>query len=253
LFFDKDRCALRPQRARQYLNQFLDASWFVEDVFSVLTKKNVALWLAERNELVTPDKQTADFSYLRLRKEGYSANDRAAISRRMRSLAQRFEIFAYLGGACTSNSSVFVADISNPASTTQHNWTAATMADPVCAEFLGGGMNSIGAGNSGIAFDTVANDFVAWPNKGNSVYILTPDPVNQRLTCQKSTFAGGPPNSSHTGLPNSTNGTFGRFQYFPGPDVFVVVNDWNIPTYGSGYDKKKESLKVYPCRENFDP
>ncbi len=136
-----------------------------------------------------------------------------------------------MGGACTSNSSVFVADISNPASTTQQNWTAATMADPVCAEFLGGGMNSIGAGNPGIAFDTVANDFVAWPNQGNSIYILTPDPVNQRLTCQKSTFAGGPPNSSHTGLPNSTNGTFGRFQYFPGPDVFVIVNDWNIPTY----------------------
>jgi hypothetical protein len=92
---------------------------------------------------------------------------------------------------------------------------------------------AIGAtqGNSNIGASSGSNDFVAWPNQGNSFYILTPDPVNQRLTCQKSTFAGGPPNSSHTGLPNSTNGTFGRFQYFPGPDVFVIVNDWNIPTY----------------------
>jgi hypothetical protein len=127
------------------------------------------------------------------------------------------------------------------------------MADPVCAEFLGGGMNSIGAGNPGIAFDTVANDFVAWPNKGNSVYILTPDPVNQRLTCQKSTFAGGPPNSSHTGLPNSTNGTFGRFNISPGRTSSWSLTTGISPRMCSGYDKKKESLKVYPCRENFDP
>ena len=82
---DKTRCTI----------DFQDSSWFVEDVFSPLTNRNVALCLAESDDLVTPDKQTADFSYLRLRKEGYSANDRAAISRRVRSLAQQFEVFAY--------------------------------------------------------------------------------------------------------------------------------------------------------------
>jgi uncharacterized protein YecE (DUF72 family) len=75
--------------------EFRNASWFVEDVFDALAKRNVALCLAESPELVTPDKETADFSYLRLRKDGYSANDRAAISRRVRSLAQRNEVFAY--------------------------------------------------------------------------------------------------------------------------------------------------------------
>jgi hypothetical protein len=54
-----------------------------------------ALCLAESDDLVTPDKQTADFSYLRLRKEGYLPNNRAAISRRVRSLAQQFEVFTY--------------------------------------------------------------------------------------------------------------------------------------------------------------
>src|SRR5712664_2562583 len=136
------------------------------------------------------------------------------------------------GGTCGPGTGVFVADISNPASTTQQNWTAATLADANCAEFLSGGVNPIGSPNPGFTFDSVANDFVGWPNQGNSVYIMTPDPVNQRFTCQKQTFANGHPNSAHGGRgANTTNGTFGRFQYFPGLDVFVLVNDWNIPPY----------------------
>src|SRR5277367_4019557 len=76
--------------------EFRNASWFVEDVFSALRKRNVALCLAESDDLITPDKQTADFCYLRLRKEeGYSANDRNDIARRVRSLAQHAEVFAY--------------------------------------------------------------------------------------------------------------------------------------------------------------
>jgi uncharacterized protein YecE (DUF72 family) len=75
--------------------EFRNASWFVEDVFSALSKRNVALCLAESDDLVTPDKRTADFCYLRLRKEGYSANNRKAIERRVRSLAQHGEVFAY--------------------------------------------------------------------------------------------------------------------------------------------------------------
>ena len=147
------------------------------------------------------------------------------------------KLFVFVAGCstpttCGPGDGVFVADISNPASTKRQNWTAGTMADPACAEFLSGGVNSIGSGNPGFTFDSVAKDFVAWPNQGNSVYILTPDPANQRLTCQKMTFAGGPPNSSHSNqLPNTTYGTFGRFRFFPGLDVFVLVNDWNIPAY----------------------
>jgi len=147
------------------------------------------------------------------------------------------KLFVLVGGCSTTTScgpgdGVFVADISNPTTTTQQNWTAATMADPNCAEFLSGGVNPINASNPGIAFDSVANDFVGWPNQGNNVYIMTPDTVNQRLTCQKLTFPNGPPNSAHTTAgANSSNGTFGRFRYFPGLDVFVLINDFNIPAY----------------------
>ncbi len=135
-------------------------------------------------------------------------------------------------GSCAPGRGVFVADISDPASTTQQNWTTATMADPLCAEFLDGGETPIKSANPGITFDSVANDFVAWPNQGNNVYILTPDSPHQRLTCQKLTFAGGPPNSAHANnTPDTSYGTFGRFQYFATMDAFVLVNDWNIPAY----------------------
>jgi len=147
------------------------------------------------------------------------------------------KLFVMVGGcgagSCAPGDGVFVADISDPTTTTQQNWTAATMADPVCAEFLAGGVNPINSANPGIAYDSVAHSFVGWPNQGNSIYIMTPDTVNKRLTCQKLTLTNGPPNSAHVndGNPNTSNGTFGRFRYFPALDVFVVVNDWNIPPY----------------------
>jgi hypothetical protein len=87
------------------------------------------------------------------------------------------------GGTCGPGEGVFVADIGNP-TTTMQDWTAATMADHNCAQFLSGGSNPISAANPGIAYDSVDNDFVGWPNQGNSVYIMTPDTANHRLTCQ---------------------------------------------------------------------
>lgn len=147
------------------------------------------------------------------------------------------KLFVLVGGSCGNGScgpgdGVFVADISDPTSTTQQNWTTNTLANPTCAEFLAGGVNPINTSNPGIAFDSVANDFVAWPNQGNSIYILTPDVANQRLTCTKQTFANGPPNSAHhSDEPNTSYGTFGRLRYFPALDAFVLINDWNIPAY----------------------
>jgi uncharacterized protein YecE (DUF72 family) len=90
----QDFLAELPSKTRCTI-EFRDASWFVEDVFSALTKKNVALCLAEDDKLVTPDKRTADFCYLRLRKDGYSQKDRKAIALRVRNFAKQDEVFAY--------------------------------------------------------------------------------------------------------------------------------------------------------------
>jgi hypothetical protein len=137
-------------------------------------------------------------------------------------------------GSCPSwGTGVFVADISNPTATSAQNWTTATLQDPDCAEFLSGGTTPL-AGDMGaypgLVYDPVGKSFVGWPNEGNNVYILTPDTVNKRFTCQKVTYPGGPPNSQHGG-PNTTWGTYGRFRYFPDLDVFVLVNDAHNPAY----------------------
>jgi len=148
-------------------------------------------------------------------------------------------LFVALGhcdnAVCTNNNGVRVADLSNPEATIGQNWTGATLSDSECAEFLAGGANPLYPLNGaypGLAFDPVSNKIVGWPNQGNTVYLITPDKVNKKLTCDKVTYPGGPPNSAHyNGMNNSTTGTFGRFRYFPAVDAFVVVNDWNIPAY----------------------
>jgi len=75
--------------------EFRHESWFCEEVFAALRQKNVALCEAESDKLETPDAETADFSYLRLRKESYSTKDREAISKRTKHLAERGDVFVY--------------------------------------------------------------------------------------------------------------------------------------------------------------
>lgn len=55
--------------------EFRDKSWFGEEVFTALQKHNVALCIAENEELATPAVATANFGYLRLRREDYAKAD----------------------------------------------------------------------------------------------------------------------------------------------------------------------------------
>ena len=75
--------------------EFRHDSWFQDGVFALLHKANVALCLAESDKIVTPDVQTADFSYLRLRKERYSAKALKAIAHKVLRFVQTGEVFAY--------------------------------------------------------------------------------------------------------------------------------------------------------------
>jgi uncharacterized protein YecE (DUF72 family) len=55
--------------------EFRHASWFDEAVYATLREANAALCLAENEELVTPFVATANFGYLRLRREDYAPAD----------------------------------------------------------------------------------------------------------------------------------------------------------------------------------
>ena len=75
--------------------EFRDTSWFTEEVFAALRKRNAALCLAESEEIQTPPVQTADFFYLRLRKDEYSAKSLRELTQRIADLHRRGEVFAY--------------------------------------------------------------------------------------------------------------------------------------------------------------
>jgi uncharacterized protein YecE (DUF72 family) len=55
--------------------EFRDASWFDEEVFSILRRRNACLCIADSEKLATPFQPTADWGYLRLRREDYQASD----------------------------------------------------------------------------------------------------------------------------------------------------------------------------------
>lgn len=77
----------------------------------------------------------------------------------------------------------------------------------------------------GFDFDEVSRNFVAWSG-GTSVYVLDPD--HWRWVRQ-------PPATDNTADPGpqQASGTFGRFRYVPGLDVFVLMNgvDRNVFVY----------------------
>src|SRR6201984_2348350 len=75
--------------------EFRHASWFSEEVYAVLRAANAALCNAESEKLETPDVQTADFGYLRLRKPKYAAEERKALQQRVAELSAKDDVYVY--------------------------------------------------------------------------------------------------------------------------------------------------------------
>ena len=75
--------------------EFRHVSWFTEEVYAALRKANVALCWAESEELATPNVETADYFYLRLRKEKYSSAAIEEVGQTVRTLAGRGDVFVY--------------------------------------------------------------------------------------------------------------------------------------------------------------
>jgi len=66
--------ALLPPDSR-YAFEFRDVSWFVDDVYALLSERRVSLCVAESEKLQVPDVVTGDFVYYRLRKPVYGDAD----------------------------------------------------------------------------------------------------------------------------------------------------------------------------------
>ena len=55
--------------------EFRHQSWFDDEIFNLLKSRNIALCIADTDALSAPKKITADYGYLRLRREDYTKND----------------------------------------------------------------------------------------------------------------------------------------------------------------------------------
>jgi chitodextrinase len=117
----------------------------------------------------------------------------------------------------TGSPSIKVVDISPGSNYAMQDWTNQVT-----------GCNILGAStNPGLAYDSANDRIVGWPNFGNTVYIF--DPATK--SCSTQTYAGGPADSVDFNGKLMSNGTFGRFQYFPALDAFVLVNFWTNDAY----------------------
>ena len=92
--------------------EFRHESWFADDIFACLKQHNRALCVAETEERVTPDVVTADFAYYRYRKPEYTADERAAMLRRLHEHADAGrDVFAYFKHEETPQGAIYAVDL----------------------------------------------------------------------------------------------------------------------------------------------
>jgi uncharacterized protein YecE (DUF72 family) len=88
--------AALPPNPRSAL-EFRHPSWFNDDTFKLLEERGVALCINDNDEFDSPARLTAKHTYVRLRREGYSPDERAAWKKRLSEFAAGgVEVFAFI-------------------------------------------------------------------------------------------------------------------------------------------------------------
>ena len=88
--------------------EFRHSSWFDDEVFTTLGSHQAALCIAESAELATPAIATADFGYLRLRREDYSTKELSEWAEKIQKLQKQWtETFVYFKHEKTGSGPVF--------------------------------------------------------------------------------------------------------------------------------------------------
>lgn len=91
--------------------EFRHASWFSPKVFDALREANAALCQAESEKLETPNVQTGDFTYFRLRKQSYSPKERAELTKQAAELAQKGDVFTYFKHEDTPEGALYAEEL----------------------------------------------------------------------------------------------------------------------------------------------
>jgi uncharacterized protein YecE (DUF72 family) len=91
--------------------EFRHETWFCDETFALLRKANAALCQAESEKLASPDVRTADFTYLRLRKEEYSAAERKNLAQSVADRAQQGDTFVYFKHEDTPEGALYAEEL----------------------------------------------------------------------------------------------------------------------------------------------
>lgn len=76
--------------------EFRHASWFNDEVYSILQQANAALCISETEKLTTPEVHTANYTYFRLREASYSPEDlKNVVARIERALEQGRDTYVF--------------------------------------------------------------------------------------------------------------------------------------------------------------
>ena len=76
--------------------EFRHDSWFTGGIFDLMREHDVALCIAESDELQVPEVITASFAYYRFRKSGYSESALHEIEDRLAKAAKQCDVYAFL-------------------------------------------------------------------------------------------------------------------------------------------------------------
>ncbi len=92
--------------------EFRNKTWLAEDVYKLLEQHKVALCLAESEKFEVPEVFTADFVYVRLRKDDYSPEERAEIAERVkRQLADGRDVYCFFKHEDTPAGATYAEDL----------------------------------------------------------------------------------------------------------------------------------------------
>jgi uncharacterized protein YecE (DUF72 family) len=84
-----------PEHTRAAI-EFRHDSWFTDSVFNLMREHNIALCIAESDDLQVPEVITASFAYYRFRKSEYSESALDQIESRLTKAVKECEVYAFL-------------------------------------------------------------------------------------------------------------------------------------------------------------
>jgi uncharacterized protein YecE (DUF72 family) len=83
-------------KALRFAFEFRHESWFNDEVYDVMKRRNAALCIAETDDFQTPERITADIAYFRLRRSQYSPSERKKIAESLRAHSSGVrEVYAF--------------------------------------------------------------------------------------------------------------------------------------------------------------